>query len=244
MPATEQKQGVHPGNMPLFQGTKMTKNNAVIVFIKSPEKGRVKTRLAQGVGDTAALALYRCFVMDVLDMVRSTPWALRVYYYPENAFPRIRSWLGDDLDLFPQKGFTLGEKMENALTDTFTAGYEKAVLIGSDLPDLPAEIIDTAFKRLDRCGAAIGPSRDGGYYLIGFTTKGFFPKIFHGIPWGTNQVFNLTLGRFMDHHVAHYTLPLWQDIDTQKDLSCLKLDPDGKTAVHTAGYLVKQGVKL
>ena len=230
--------------MPLFQGVKMTKNNAVIIFIRSPEKGRVKTRLAKGVGDTAALALYRCFVMDVLDMVRSTPWALRVYYYPENAIHHIRDWLGEDLDLFPQKGTTLGEKMENALADTFTARYERAVLIGSDLPDLPSQILDTAFKALEQCSAAIGPSHDGGYYLIGFTAKGFTPRIFHGIPWGTDQVFDLTLNRFKDHHVSHCTLPVWRDIDTQKDLAFLNLDPAGKTAVHTTGYLLKQGVKF
>ena len=220
----------------------MTKNNAVIIFIRSPEKGRVKTRLAKGVGETAALELYRCFVMDVLDMVRSTPWALRVYYYPENAFPRIRGWLGDDLDLFPQQGTTLGDKMENALADTFIAEYERAVLIGSDLPDLPSQILDTAFKGLDQCSAAIGPSRDGGYYLIGFTAEGFTPQIFHSIPWGTDRVFDLTLNRFMDYHVSYYTLPVWQDIDTQKDLGFLNVDPTGKTAVHTTDYLLKQGV--
>ena len=81
----------------------MSTDNAVIVFVKAPEKGRVKTRLAKGVGDAAALALYRCFVMDVLDMVRSTPWDLRVYYYPENAYEPVRTWLGDNVDLFPKR---------------------------------------------------------------------------------------------------------------------------------------------
>lgn len=234
---------MHPGNLPLFQGVKMTTGNAVIVFIKSPEKGRVKTRLAKGVGETAALALYRCFVMDVLDMVRSTPWALRVYYYPDNAVGRIRSWLGNDLKFFPQKGASLGDKMENALADTFTAGYERAVLIGSDLPDLPSSLVDKAFKGLEQCSAAIGPSRDGGYYLIGFTAGGFTPRIFHGIPWGTGQVLDLTLGRFTDHQVSHCILPVWHDIDTQGDLCRLNLDPAGRTAVHTTGYLLKQRLK-
>nr|WP_319493230.1 TIGR04282 family arsenosugar biosynthesis glycosyltransferase [uncultured Desulfobacter sp.] len=222
----------------------MTKDNAVIVFIKAPEKGRVKTRLAKGVGDAAALVLYRCFVMDVLDMVQSTPWTLRVYYYPENAYELVRTWLGDDLDLFPQKGDTLGDKMENALADTFAAGYERAVLIGSDLPDLPSGIIDSAFSGLEERSAAIGPSLDGGYYLIGFTAAGFTPRIFHGIPWSTNQVFDLTLNRFKDYQVSHCTLPVWQDIDTREDLSFLTLDPSGKTAVHTTDYLLKQGVML
>jgi hypothetical protein len=222
----------------------MSTDNAVIVFVKAPEKGRVKTRLAKGVGDAAALALYRCFVMDVLDMVRSTPWDLRVYYYPEKACDAVRTWLGDDLDLFPQKGATLGEKMENALAETFAAGYERAVLIGSDLPDLPSGIIDTAFTGLEQCSAAIGPSRDGGYYLIGFTAAGFTPRIFHGIPWSTDQVFDLTLARLKKYHVSNYTLPVWQDIDTREDLSFLTLDPSGKTAVHTTDYLLKQGVTL
>jgi hypothetical protein len=244
MPATGKKQGVHPGNLSLFQGVKMTTDNTVIVFIKSPEKGRVKTRLAKGVGDTAALELYRCFVMDVLDMVRSTPWALRVYYYPENAFDPIRTWLGDDLDFSPQRGASLGDKMKNALADTFAAGYERAVLIGSDLPDLPSSIVDKAFKGLAQCSAAIGPSRDGGYYLIGFTAKGFTPQVFHDLPWGSDQVLDLTLNRFKDHHVSHHTLPVWQDIDTQEDLGFLNLDSAGKTAVHTIGYLLKQGLKF
>ena len=222
----------------------MATDNAVIVFIKAPEKGRVKTRLAKGIGDAAALALYRCFVMDVLDMVRSTPWDLRMYYYPENACEAVRTWLGDDLDFFSQKGSNLGDKMENALADTFAAGYERAVLIGSDLPDLPSGIIDTAFKGLEQCSAAIGPSRDGGYYLIGFTATGFIPQIFHGIPWSTNKVFDLTLSRFKDYQVSHHTLSVWQDIDTQKDLRSLTLDPSNKTAVHTTDYLLKQGVTL
>ncbi len=219
----------------------MTATNAVIVFIKSPEKSRVKTRLAKGVGQTAALELYRCFVMDVLDMVQSTPWALRVYYYPGNASDRIRSWLGDDLELFPQRGATLGDKMENALADTFAAGFNRAVLIGSDLPDLPSGIIDKAFKGLEQCSAAIGPSRDGGYYLIGFTAGGFTPQIFNGIAWGTSEVFDLTLKVFKQHRVSHYALPMWHDIDTREDLSFLKRDPDSETAGHTIDYLLKQG---
>nr|WP_320192383.1 TIGR04282 family arsenosugar biosynthesis glycosyltransferase [uncultured Desulfobacter sp.] len=222
----------------------MTTDNAVIVFIKAPEKGRVKTRLAKGVGETAALELYRCFVMDVLDMVRSAPWALRVYFYPDNAFDRIRSWLGNDFDLFPQKGATLGDKMENALAGTLTAGYERAVLIGSDLPDLPSAIVEKAFNGLEQCSAAIGPARDGGYYLIGFTAKGFIPQIFHCIPWGTNQVFDLTLNKFKDHQISNYTLPVWHDIDTREDLGFINLDPAAKTAVHTTGYLLKQGLKI
>ncbi len=220
----------------------MTKNNAVITFIKSPEKGRVKTRLAKGVGENAALVLYQCFVMDVLDMVRSTPWALRVYHYPEKSGRRIRSWLGNDLDLFPQAGTTLGDKMKNALAETFAAGYERAVLIGSDLPDLPSDIINNAFNALNRTDAVIGPSPDGGYYLIGFTAKGFVPRIFNNIPWGTHRVFDLTLNNFSDHGVSPVCLPVWRDIDTKVDLQALGLEPSSGPAMHTTRYLQKKGL--
>ena len=219
----------------------MPKNNVVITFIKSPEKGRVKTRLAKGVGEKAALALYQCFVMDVLDMIRSTPWALRVYYHPEKSRRRIRSWLGNDLDLFPQAGTTLGDKMKNALAETFAAGYERAVLIGSDLPDLPPDIIDSAFNALSNTDAVIGPSPDGGYYLIGFTVKGFEPRIFNEIPWGTNRVFDLTLNNFSDHGVSPFCLSVWRDIDTKEDLQFLGLDPASGLAIHTTRYLREKG---
>lgn len=222
---------------------KMRENSAVITFIKSPEKGRVKTRLAKGVGETAALELYQCFVMDVLDMVRATPWALRVYYYPEKSCGRIRSWLGNNWDLFPQAGITLGDKMKNALADTFAAGYARVVLIGSDLPDLPPEIIDTAFSALNSEDAVLGPSPDGGYYLIGFTAKGFVPRIFNDIPWGTNRVLDLTLNHFADHCVLPLCLPVWRDIDTKEDLQALGLDPASGPALHTTRYLKKKRLR-
>ncbi|PIE63264.1 MAG: hypothetical protein CSA25_01070 [Desulfobacter postgatei] len=218
----------------------MTENSVVIVFIKSPEKGRVKTRLAKDVGENAAVALYQCFVMDVLDMVRSTSWALRVYYHPETRSRHIRSWLGDKLDFFPQTGTTLGDKMKNALAQTFDAGYERAVLIGSDLPDLPSGIIEIAFNGLKRKDAVLGPSPDGGYYLIGFTARGFSPGIFNEIPWGTNRVLDLTLNNFADHRILPLCLPVWRDIDTKEDLQTLGLDPASGPALHTTGYLQKK----
>lgn len=220
----------------------MTKDHTVILFMKSPEKGRVKTRLAKGVGKDKALELYQCFVMDLLDMLGATPWALRVYYYPEKACSRIKSWLGNRLEFFPQEGATLGEKMKNALEETFAAGYKNAVLIGADLPDLPPEIIDTAFGGLNGHSAVIGPSPDGGYYLIGFTAQGFAPKVFNDIPWGTGQVFDQTLERFLVHGVNAFHLPPFRDMDTLEDLKTLYLDRTDGLAGHTTHYLKKRGM--
>jgi rSAM/selenodomain-associated transferase 1 len=217
----------------------MTKDSAVITFIKAPEKGKVKTRLAKTIGDTAALALYQCFVMDVLSTVQSTRRVTRIYYHPEKSCNRIRSWLGDELNLFAQSGDTLGEKMKNALAETFTAGYSRAIIIGTDLPDLPAEIIENAFNGLKKSNAVIGPSQDGGYYLIGFTAPGFLPEVFDDISWGTERVFSQTMNAFLSHAVSPEKLPVWRDVDTREDLEALiqNLNQAPGHALHTQKYL-------
>ena len=216
--------------------------SALVVFIKAPEPGTVKTRLAGRLGDAAALALYQCFVADILAMARKTGRATRVYYHPARAGNRVRSWLGGGLDIFPQTGDTLGEKMKNALAETFAAGFTRAVVMGSDLPDLPPEIIDEAFGRLIDMPAVMGPSRDGGYYLIGFTAGGFAPAVFDNIPWGTETVFKKTLQRFRDQGIAPAILPVWRDIDTIEDLDdlVLTLKEFPAPAKHTRAYLEEE----
>jgi len=214
-------------------------NSAVIVFAKAPEKGVVKTRLAKTVGDASALALYQCFVADVLTMLKSTDRVLRIYFHPVDAGEQVRAWLGNGLDLFPQCGHDLGEKMKIALTETFAAGFSRAIVIGTDLPDLPPDIIQEAFDLLKDNPAVIGPSLDGGYYLIGFTADDFVPDVFDDISWGTAAVLNHTLNRFRNHRVIPRLLPVWRDIDTTADLETLTLNLQNApgTAVHTANYL-------
>ena len=132
--------------------------------------------------------------------------------------------------------------MKNALAETFAAGFTRAVVIGSDLPDLPPEIIDEAFDRLTAIPAVIGPSRDGGYYLIGFTAEGFAPSVFDDIPWGTETVFRKTLNRFRDQDIAPVILPVWRDIDTIEDLDdlVLTLKEVPGPATHTRAYLEQE----
>lgn len=222
-----------------------TDRSVIIVFVKAPVKGKVKTRLAEAVGDTAALALYRCFAADVLAAAQSTGRDVIVYYYPARAGDQIRSWLGGEVDIFPQSGENLGEKMKNALADTFAAGFTRAFIIGSDLPDLPPEIIDDADIRLRTNPAVVGPSRDGGYYLIGFTARGFIPEVFDDIPWGTGSVFIKTLSRFRKRDIAPAILPAWRDIDTVEDLDDLTLTLKNfpGMACHTRDYLNQKEFK-
>jgi rSAM/selenodomain-associated transferase 1 len=213
----------------------MRDDSAVIVFVKAPVRGTVKTRLAGTIGDADALALYLCFVADVLAMLKSTGRTIKIYFHPANARDQVRAWLGEGLDLFPQNGASLGDKMRTALTETFAAGVSRAVIIGSDLPDLPPDIIHEAFDQLLNHPAVIGPGTDGGYYLIGFTANNFLPDVFDEIHWGTDTVLADTLKRFDEHGMTPRRLAVWRDIDTAEDLESFarqRRDAAG-IAVHT-----------
>jgi hypothetical protein len=191
-----------------------------MMFIKTPEKGMVKTRLASSVGDEVALDLYRCFVRDLMEMVIRTGYPHVVCFHPPDSQHKIVQWLGDTHALLPQIGDNLGERMKKAFLEVFSKGYRDALLIGSDSPDLPGTLIDEAFSSLKDQGhsAVIGPSFDGGYYLIGFRAYAFLPEVFEGIPWSTPDVFVRTLCILQEKGLLIHILPHWRDIDTSEDL--------------------------
>jgi hypothetical protein len=211
------------------------KDSAIIVFVKAPVKGAVKTRLAGSIGEENALSLYQCFVADVLAMLKSTGRPARIYFYPADARQRMEAWLGAGPPLYHQAGTSLGERMKNALVETFAGGVSRALVIGSDLPDLPADVIHEAFDLLKDHPAVVGPAHDGGYYLIGFAAEKFLPEVFDGIAWGTGKVLSETLRRFEAHGVKPGMLPMWRDMDTVEDLEALDRDRNGPAgpAIHT-----------
>ena len=197
------------------------KRRCLIVFIKSPEAERVKTRLAAVVGEKKARLLYRCFVEDLLDSLNQGDYCLKLFFYPPDRPQVFSRWLGDDRSYEPQTGEDLGERMKNAFEKCFAEGFDKAILIGSDSPDLPREIIDEGFAALTSCDAVIGPSLDGGYYLIGFKTETFLPELFSGIPWSTEGVLKSTRAILDKKGIKVFFLPPWRDIDTYEDLKAL-----------------------
>ena len=197
------------------------KSRCLIVFVKSPEAVSVKSRLAATIGEQKARRLYRCFVEDLLDSVDKGNYGLKIFFYPPGAQPVFSRWLGDDKSYEPQIGEDLGERMKNAFEKCFADGFETAILIGSDSPDLPLEIIDEGFAALPSCDAVIGPSLDGGYYLIGFKTETFLPELFQGIPWSTEGVLKSTLAIADRKGLRVSLLPPWRDIDTHEDLKAL-----------------------
>jgi uncharacterized protein len=198
-----------------------TKSDRLIIFVKWPEKGKVKTRLTAALGEDAAYELYKCFVEDLFNTVVLTGIRPLIAFHPEGAEDRIRAWLGSGYNYIPQVGSDLGERMKNAFSQVFSDGVSQAVLIGSDFPDLPAAIINDAFSSLKRNDTVIGPARDGGYYLIGFRRKTFLPGIFDAIPWSTNIVFARTMAILRKEGSRIHQLPVWNDIDRPGDLAGL-----------------------
>jgi uncharacterized protein len=192
-------------------------DDRLIVFLKLPVNGKVKTRLAKTIGIEAATDLYRCFVSDTLASVRQTGYPPVVSVYPPDACVAIAEWLGDDMVYQPQEGGDLGERMSAAFREAFHS-CSRAVLVGADCPDLPVDILREAFDHLKTHGAVVGPAKDGGYYLIGFSSSGIPGELFKGIEWGTSGVFEATMAVLRKYRIDVHILPLWNDIDEYHDL--------------------------
>jgi uncharacterized protein len=192
-----------------------------LLFIKAPVKGLVKSRLAAVLGEDTALELYRRFVLDILDTLDRTGMPVRVCYAPPDNGGAVTGWLGPVRQYQPQEGSDVGQRMENAFRHAFSGGFSRAILIGSDIPDLPAPLLSEAAAALLTQDAVIGPARDGGYYLIGFRHDTFLPAVFHGISWSTGAVFEQTMAAFAREGKKVHTLPFWQDVDTADDLKDL-----------------------
>jgi rSAM/selenodomain-associated transferase 1 len=199
----------------------MPHKSIVLLFIKAPLKGQVKSRLAAAIGEEKALELYKCFILDIVQTLHKSGYSFRICYSPPDAGAMIPAWIGQEYPSMPQKGDDLGARMENAFIRIFSEGFSSAVLIGSDLPDLPAAIIREAFDALTKSDAVIGPAADGGYYLIGFNKAVFSPRIFRGIQWSTDRVFEETMKRCLEGSLRTYMLPEWSDVDTIGDLRAL-----------------------
>ena len=210
----------------------------MLLFVRAPRQGRVKTRLAARLGADRTLALYRCFVEDILITLNCGSYPISVYYTPEDQGDRVQAWLGRYAHCRPQTGKDLGQRMQTAFAQTFNEPVKHAVLIGSDFPDLGIKIIHEAFGALQQNDVVIGPATDGGYYLIGFQKHALKGDIFKGIVWGSSQVFEQTLAQIEHADLTYYTLPTWQDIDTYEDLMAFYVRNETRKAyLRTMKYL-------
>ena len=189
----------------------------LIVFVKRPRPGEVKTRLAGEIGAGDAAILYRLMAEHVL---RETAPAGRGYarvvqYAPADAGGDVARWLPGEA-LAPQAAGDLGQRMAGAFATAFAEGALRAVLIGTDAPALRREQVERAFADLGDHDLVLGPACDGGYYLIGLRAPR--PELFEGIAWSTATVCAATIGRARALGIRHRPLPELRDVDTLADV--------------------------
>jgi rSAM/selenodomain-associated transferase 1 len=198
-------------------------DRCLLFFVKYPEKGRVKSRLSAVIGNDAAVNLYKQLATQMFSNIKRGTFPFYISFYPENAEKAMKEWFGSEFLYLPQNGKDLGERMKNGFIEAFEMGFQRVVLIGSDILDLPLEFIEEAFKSLEKKDVVIGPAYDGGYYLVGFKKKTFSPRVFEEMTWGTETVFDKTMKVLKQLKKRVHTLPYRRDIDTLEDLKNLEL---------------------
>lgn len=196
----------------------------LLVFCKAPLPGRVKTRLAAGIGDAAALAAYRAMVAGVLEAADASGLPTILYYTPAGELEALRRLCGPDRTCRAQSDGDLGARMAAAFTATLREA-DAAVLLGSDLPLVTGPLLARAAQALAGNDAVLGPATDGGYYALGLSRAGYCPEIFTDMPWSTATVASLTRARLAAAGKSLALLPELPDCDTPEDLARLAAPP-------------------
>ncbi len=184
----------------------------LIVFIKNIQPGKVKTRLAATVGDEMALKIYSALLERTQQEVLKTDCDKCVFY--SSYIETCDSWKNKLFEKNTQRGINIGERMSNAFIDTMPP-YKKVILIGGDIANISAEIIQKGFEKLNAHDIVLGPTHDGGYYLIGM--KKPTPPVFENIEWSTNSVTKKTIENIGKLNKTYFLLPTLSDIDYEED---------------------------
>lgn len=193
----------------------MTEKNLLMLFVRNPELGKVKTRLAASVGPETALDIYLHLLRHTRDITQHLPVDKTVYYTEKVEQNDLWPNAHYQKKLQHQEG-DLGEKMKMAFEVAFAEGYTSVVIIGSDCLQLTSAIISQAFEALKSHEVVIGPALDGGYYLLGM--KHLHPELFSNKRWSTEHVFPDTLYDIERLHLRHALLPPLSDVDNLEDL--------------------------
>jgi hypothetical protein len=194
-------------------------SHALLVVAKRPAPGQTKTRLTPPLSPENAALLYEQFLCDTLDLIRSVPNVRPIIaYLPEGDEDYFRA-LAPDFDLLPQCGDDLGARLDNALSHCLNDGFDRAVIMDSDSPTLPASCLARAFTALDAADVVLGPCDDGGYYLIGLKRPA--PRLLREVKMSTSSVMRETLALAAEEGLAVAQLPIWYDVDTAAELDRL-----------------------
>ena len=184
----------------------------LLIFTRNPELGKVKKRLAAGIGEVPALEIYKYLLKHTVEVTTNLQVEKWVCYSEE--IPEEDIWKKEAFSKKLQQGKDLGKRMEKAFSEAFNHGFQKVVIIGSDLYDITEEDLKMAFLALDDHEYVLGPAQDGGYYLLGMKKE--TPQLFSNKDWSTEKVFQQTLGDLKQEKVK--LLPVRNDIDTFEDM--------------------------
>lgn len=192
--------------------------SAVIIFMRAPLPGKVKTRLAKTIGDEKAAEFYRMCAQTTIAEIRQLDSDVEKYiFFDESAdVSQVDCPVDPGFMVAIQEGQSLGQRLSNTFKRVLDNGVQKAVIVASDVPDLSSGIIREAISSLEDSDVVIGPCYDGGYYLIGM--KKLYRELFRGIFWGTEQVCQQTLVAAKESGLTVGQLPILIDIDTEEDL--------------------------
>jgi len=192
--------------------------NHLIIFVKNPELGKVKTRLAKTIGDEKALHIYKLLLEQTFQITLPVLAEKKVYY--SEFIQNIDQFNDLIYEKHIQVGEGLGDKMYHAFKHSFGEWAHKVIIIGSDCFELNSGIIEEAFKALEENDYVLGPAKDGGYYLLGM--KALNRAVFENKEWSTENVFLDTLLDIKNQKKSHYLLPTLSDVDREEDLGDLR----------------------
>lgn len=213
---------------------------ALAVMTKAPRPGAVKTRLTPPLSSEEAAALNTCFLRDTAAAILKTATGGTArgiaVYTPIGAEAAYAGILPPEFELVPQRGGPFGERLVLAADDLFQLGFASVCLIDSDSPTVPIEAFAQAVDFLDREEDAVvlGPSDDGGYYLIGLNKRQ--PSLFEGVDWSTERVLEQTLERAKQANLNVHLLPTWYDVDDRETLQRLCRELFGSNGNGSGGY--------
>jgi uncharacterized protein len=203
---------------------------AVAIICKTPRPGHSKTRLSPPLRPEECAAVSACFIQDLSRTIASVAGDGRAdgyaVYTPAGTEPELHALLPRGFGLLPQGGGDLGARLDKGIRDLIAAGHAGAILINSDSPTLPRAILDAAVDAvLSGDNLVISPAFDGGYTLIGLSKP--HPHLFSNIPWSTDAVYELTLGRAWEINLPVIPLDGWYDVDDSASYAMLERELDG-----------------
>ena len=198
----------------------MSSPNLLLIFVKAPRKGQVKTRLAAYIGEDLALRMYQAMVEDLLENVReSHHYDIQIMVWPEKSEEEVRNWLQWPGVIASQIQGDLGIKLNHAFGKGFNQGFKRIIIIGSDLPGISSSLITQCFQKLQQYPLVLGPAWDGGYYLIGLNSTQ--PQLLTKVSWSTPEVLAETIDRAQQANLPYYLLKEMRDIDEYEDVLAL-----------------------